>query len=244
MDDILVACQQKSLIIQIEKLISKHFEIKNLGDVKQFLGIEIDPDNHGNYRISQTSYINKVLRDCGLENAKPSKIPLDVGFEKSYKGETLCDSDEYRKLIGKLLYISVNSRPDISASISMLAQHISHPTKECLVELNYLKGTSTMKLWLSKKQIQEEANVCGYADANWAENANDRKSNSCYVMKLYGGEVSWSCRKQNCVSLSSTEAEFVALGESCQELVWIMRLLRDMNIGFIQLNCMKKPELS
>lgn len=68
----------------------------------------------------------------------------------------------------------------------------------------------------------------GYADANWAEDRNDRKSNSDYIFKVHGGVVSWRCRKQSCVSLSSTEAEFIALSEACQEAAWIRRILEDL----------------
>lgn len=66
----------------------------------------------------------------------------------------------------------------------------------------------------------------------WAENRDDRKSNSGFIFKVYGGSISWCCRKQSCVSLSSTEAEFVSLAEACQEVIWIIRLLNDLNVAF------------
>lgn len=56
-----------------------------------------------------------------------------------------------------------------------------------------------------------------HADASWAEDQADRKSNSGYIFKLFGGLISWACRKQTCVALSSMEAEYVALAEACQE---------------------------
>ena len=65
-----------------------------------------------------------MLRSVGLQDAKPSKIPLDAGYIKARGDEEpMEDNNSYRKLIGKLLYISVNTRPDISASVSILSQH-------------------------------------------------------------------------------------------------------------------------
>lgn len=140
----------------------------------------------------------------------------------------------YQKFIGCLLYISVNSRPDICASVSILARRVSDPTQQDWTELKrvfkYLKGTADMKLMLSS--VEEKCDIFfGYADADWAENRKERKSNSGYVFKVYGGVISWCCRKQSCVALSSTEAEFIALAEACQEAIWITRLLSDLNVN-------------
>lgn len=130
-----------------------------------------------------------------------------------------------------MLYISVNTRPDISASISILAQKVQQPRQEDWNELKrvlkYLKGTSTLKLELSGDSGGHEL-LYGYADADWAENKSDRKSNTGYVFIVNGGIVSWACRKQSCVTLSSTEAEFVALSETCRETYWLRRLLHDL----------------
>ena len=74
----------------------------------------------------------------------------------------------------------------------------------------------------------EEKVLIGYADADWAENRSDRKSNSGYVFKILNAAISWGCRKQTCIALSSTKAEYIALTEACQEALWIHRLLEDI----------------
>ena len=86
-----------------------------------------------------------------------------------------------------------------------------------------------MKLKLSCKE-KSYKELHGYSDANWAENRKDRKSNSGFICLLNGGTVSWACRKQDCVSLSSTEAEYVALAETTQELIWLTSLCKDFEI--------------
>lgn len=78
--------------------------------------------------------------------------------------------------------------------------------------VKYLKGTVRLSLILGDGSDNES--VIGFADANWAEDRIDRKSKSGYVFRLYGGTISWSCKKQTCVALSSAEAEYVALSET------------------------------
>jgi len=229
-DDLLIAGSDDAIIGDIVKAIQSEFEIKDLGDVQKYIGIEVSKDETGDYFVSQTSYIEKIVKEAGLTDAKTSKIPLDPGYEK-LKCDDACDDKEYRKLIGMLLYVSVNSRPDITASVSILSQRLSCPTKLDLNEvkrvIRYLKGTAELKLKVSN--VKNELVLEAYSDANWAEDKNDRKSNSGYMCML-GGTISWACRKQNCVSLSSTEAEYIALAEACQEVIWLRNLCNDFDI--------------
>lgn len=83
-----------------------------------------------------------------------------------------------------------------------------------------------MKLILAKLDYKET--LIGFADANYGENRIDRKSNSGFVFKLNGGVVSWTCRKQKCVSLSSTEAELISLCEAIKEAIWLQNILFDL----------------
>lgn len=134
-------------------------------------------------------------------------------------------------MIGSLLYISINSRPDIAAAVCILAQKVSCPSKEDLNEvkrvIKYLKGTINYKLPLKcedKNQL-----LYGYSDADYGENRIDRKSNSGFIFKLNGAIISWSCKKQQLVSLSSTESEFIALCEAVKEASYIKNILFELN---------------
>lgn len=226
-DDILVTATNIDIIKKVERDISSTFDIRNLGEVKYYLGIEINSKN-GIYSINKKKYINKIVKGFGLEEAKTSKIPLDSGYEKNQieNKDLLPSNAQYQKLIGCLLFVSLNSRPDISASIAILAQKISKPTKYDWNELKrvvqYLKGTANYQLYLAAR---DKSDLIGYADANWGESRHDRKSNSGFVFMLNGGVVSWCSKKQNCVALSSTEAEVIALAEATKEVIWIKQLL-------------------
>ncbi|XP_031634406.1 secreted RxLR effector protein 161-like, partial [Contarinia nasturtii] len=122
----------------------------------------------------------------------------------------------------------VNTRPDISASVSILAKKSCKPKQEDWNELKrvlkYLKGTANLKLAISKHNFNGQS-LYGFSDANWAEDRNDRKSNSGHVFLVNGGTDCWSSRKQSLTALSTCEAEFVALSEACRAASWIRRVL-------------------
>lgn len=188
-----------------------------------YFGLEIFKDADKIYNISQSTYIKEIIADFSLSDAKISEVPMNSNYGKDINESDILPDTKYRKLIGRLLYASVISRPDISASVSILAQKISRPTQQDWNELKrvvrYLKGTINFKLKLGNVSV--DAPLIGYADANWAENKQDRKSNNGHVFFVFGAAVSWCCRKQPCVALSSTEAEFVSLCEAGQEVIWL-----------------------
>ena len=72
--------------------------------------------------------------------------------------------------------------------------------------------------------------MSAYSDADWAGDLNDRKSTSGYIFMLGGGAVSWKSRKQTCVALSTAEAEYVALANTTQEVIWMRQLMEDLEI--------------
>lgn len=232
-DDLVIIWKVKSQIQYIEDILSSHFKIKNLGPIQHYLQMQITRDNDGNFELCQSNYILKTAAIFGLQDARTARTPMEVGYGKSDQVTQLVNNTKYRKLIGHLLYIAINTRPDIAASVSILAQKVSSPTNEDWDQLKrvvkYLKGTAHMKLKLSNISGADHQELTGYADADWAENRLTRKSNSGQIFFVNGGTVSWSCRKQTIVTTSSTEAEFVSLSEACKEALWLRRLLADLH---------------
>lgn len=229
-DDILITATSEEISKEVERQISSIFEIRSLGEVNHYLGMEVKRENDI-YTINQNQFIKKIIKEFGLTDAKESKIPLDSGYEKNQQGQPLLPTNkDYQKLVGSLLYISLNTRPDIAASVAILAQKVSKPSmydwNELKRVLRYLKGSNNLKLYLSSN---EEQDLTGYADANWGENRDDGKSNSGYLFKLNGGTISWCSRKQKCVALSSTEAELIALTEAVKESIWLKKLLKEID---------------
>lgn len=165
------------------------------------------------------------LTDCNV-----SKTPMEAGYMRAGEdSEQLTDATKYRSLVGGLLYIAVNTRPDIAASVSILGRCVSQPTerdwKAAKRVVRYLKGTKQLQL---KFGPGDEWNLLGYSDADWAGDLSSRRSTTGFIFFFGSGPVTWVSRRQSCVSLSSMEAEYVALSEASQELVWLRRLFKEI----------------
>lgn len=123
----------------------------------------------------------------------------------------------------------MNSRPDVAISVSLLGRKVSAPSAvdwtEAKRTMRYLLATKHLRLNLGNNNDDLKA----FVDADWAGDHRDRKSNSGYIISFGGGAISWAARKQTCVALSSTEAEFIAAAEACQELLWIQKLMKDVH---------------
>lgn len=232
-DDIIIASNNEKCISDLYKRLCNYFELTDLGDISYYLGIKVTKDEDGIYSIDQTGYIDKIIKTYGMEDAKDSKIPLDTGYRKIKDNSDKIEKKRYQSLIGALIYVATNTRIDITASVSILSRKMNRPTEADWIEakrvIRYLKGTKDLKLKLGSKNEEEKGILFGYSDADWAQDTEDRKSNSGYLFKFKGGPISWACRKQSCVALSSTEAEYVALAEACQEAVWLRNILEEFD---------------
>ena len=231
-DDMLFAATSNVIIKSITDSLNKSFELKCLGNVQQFLGIQVTKHSDGSFMVNQSLYINKIAHEFKLEDCRHSKYPLHPGYHKLVGGQLLETNNDYRKLIGMLLYVSTNTRPDIAASVAILAQRVSKPRDLDFVEtlriVRYLVSTKNhvLKLFNPSTKISLEA----YSDSDFAEDKTDRKSISGFLCCVLGAPVSWSSRKQDVVSTSTTEAEFYALAEATKEILWLKGLLADFNL--------------
>ena len=163
-----------------------------------------------------------------MDKAKPIKTPMKtnghLGLDPNGKS---VDQKVYRSMIGSLLYLCA-SRPDIMLSVCMCARFQADP-KECHLSavkriLRYLVHTPNLGLWYPKGA---RFNLVGYSDADYAGDKVDRKSTSGTCQFLGRSLVSWSSKKQNSVALSTAEAEYVAAGSCCAQLLWMRQTLRD-----------------
>ncbi|XP_055522785.1 uncharacterized protein LOC129716965 [Wyeomyia smithii] len=212
-DDLVIACEKEKEYAEILRELNQHFDVMSLGDIKHFLGIEVNR-SAGGISLNQTTYIQKLLDRFGMTDAKPSKFHLSPGHIQSKEedeAEKLPNNHQYASLIGGLLYVAVNTRSDISAAVSILGRKTSCPTHADWLEakrvVRYLKRTLHDELFLGV----DNSSLKIYVDADWAGDSNDRKSTSGFLFRFHGGYISWSSKKQTCVTLSSTEAETSAV---------------------------------
>ena len=137
-------------------------------------------------------------------------------------------------MIGKLQYV-VHSRTNIVLSIGIVARFFANPRENHLMAMKrimrYLKGTEDYGLYYKKN---EKFELRAYTDANWAGNIDDRKSTSGGAFFLGKRLVTWTRKKQNCISQSTAEAEYVVASVNCTNIVWIKQLLKGMKEEIIE----------
>ncbi|XP_065081035.1 uncharacterized protein LOC135703684 [Ochlerotatus camptorhynchus] len=182
--------------------LKEEFELTCLGEVRHFLGMEVQRKD-GVYRIRLQNYIENMVAKFGMEHAKTAKSPMEPGFLKTDdSGEAFEDSSKYRSLVGGLLYIAVNARPDIAACTAILGRKFSAPGEAdwnaAKRVLRYLKTTAAYSLQLGGEPEQA---LIGYADSDWAGDVGSRKSTSGFVFSYAGGVISWASRRQTSVTL-------------------------------------------
>jgi hypothetical protein len=204
-----------------------------------FLVFQVKQLKEGTF-ISQMKYTQDLLKRFGMKDAKPVKTPMGTDRHLDLdKGGKFVDQKAYQSMIGSLLYLC-DSRPDIMPSICMCARFRSDP-KEChLVAvkqiLRYLVSTPGFGIWYPKGSTFD---LIEYSDSEYARCKVDRKSTSGTCQFLGRSLVSWSCKKQTSVALSTTEAEYVAAGQCCTQLLWMRQTLRDFgyNLSKVPLLC-------
>jgi hypothetical protein len=217
----------ESLIVECKYVLASEFEMKDLGMMHYFLGLEVWQRTDEIF-LSQGKYTVEILKKFGMLNCKPMATPMVTNLKKLSVSSS--DSDEidptlYRQLIGSLMYL-VNTRPDIFYAVSALSQFMSQPRQTHWIVakhvLRYLRGTVGHGL---RYTSSIDMRLQGYTDSDWAGSAVDRKSTSGCCFTLGSAMVSWCSRKQTFVALSTAEAEYIALSVAVHEAVWLHKLL-------------------
>ncbi|CAN7087854.1 unnamed protein product [Brassica rapa subsp. narinosa] len=233
-DDIIITGSDKEGIIATKEFLKSMFEIKDLGEMKYFLGIEICRSKEGLF-MSQRKYTLDLLKGAGAYGGKTARMPMEDGYKVPREGEIedskpYQDPKHYRKLVGKLIYLTI-TRPDICFAVNQVSQHMQVPKEHHwrMVEriLMYLNGSPDQGVWMGCNGSTE---VVGYCDADWAGDRADRRSTTGYCTFIGGNLVTWKSKKQKVVSCSSAEAEYRAMLKLTNELVWIKGILKHLEI--------------
>ena len=229
-DDILITGNDPVNIAATKQFLHEHFHIKDLGDLKYFLGIEVSSSKNGIF-VSQRKYALEVVKDAGMAGAAPINTPMEQGLKLSDKGPLLKNANQYRRLVGRLIYLTV-SRPDIMYAVHVLSRFMQQPRKlhmeAALRVVRYLKGAPGRGLFFSSKN---DLRLRAYCDSDWAGCPLTRRSTTGYCVFLGPSLISWRSKRQKTVSLSSAEAEYRAMTGACCELTWLRCLLKDLGIS-------------
>lgn len=233
-DDIILASNSTDEIEDLKSKLKTEFEMEDLGDLKYFLGISVERNKEcGTLKLDQKGYIQKLLTAFSMEDSNDATTPMEVNLRLQKEGQS-SQNIPYRQLVGSLMYLMLATRPDICFPLNYLSQFQNCYSEEHWIHLKrilkYLKCTLNLQLTFSNS---DNGLLKGYADADWANDVSDRKSVTGYIFKLFDNTVSWCTRKQQCVTLSSTEAEYVALSSAVCEALWLRKLLNDLHIELL-----------
>ncbi|XP_058837837.1 uncharacterized protein LOC131693738 [Topomyia yanbarensis] len=153
---------------------------------------------------------------------------MDPGYYKVTEDNPKIESsEEYHKLSGYLLYLSVSSRSDVAVAVGILSRKVSCPSMTDWTEakgmVRYLIHTGDYGLTLGRSG--RELLLSGYCNSDWAGDSRDQKCCTGYMFSLKGATVTWVSWKQSCVAMSTMEAKYVVLSEATREVVCLPRLL-------------------
>ena len=235
-DDIFCVGDQ-FLLNQLQKSLEAHYGTvtHKSSDLLDYLGIRIEKQPNHFIKLSQPGYIDKILARFGFDDDDTKvSTPMSTIDPVMEDGFDRVDITLYLQRVGALNFLAQMSRPDILYAISKVAQQCSNPTKRDMKALDrifrYIKNTRNHCLYFNN---DSDMNLTVYVDAAYNSNP-DAKGHFGYSFSLGRGNGSFLAKsgKMKLTTLSSTEAEYVALCEAVREVVWVRQLMEDF--GFPQ----------
>eukprot|EP00253_Pinus_taeda_P003828 PITA_03828 len=226
-DDILMTGNNEIYISSIKKELGKSFEMTDLGYVHYYLGIEVTQHPKSIF-LSQKKYIGDLLNRFGMTECNPFTTPMEQNLKlTSIEGKEFEDATKYRQLVGSINYLTTTT--DISFAVGILSRFMQKPCEGhwCAVKrvLRYLK--ETQDLGIKYTQV-DDFSLIGYSNSDFDGEKETRVSTSGYAMSLGSGAVSWRSRKQSVPADSTTEAKYVVVAEATKEIVWLRKILEDL----------------
>ena len=193
--------------------------------------------------LGQPHMIKKIDQTFGKTVSKMSvyKTPGTPGFNnvKPKEEDPFIPAEDqalYRSGVGMLLYLIKHSRPDIANPVRELTKTLERASPAALKEMyrviKHVLDTRTMGLKLEPTILKDMLSwwIILYSDSDWAGDKDNRRSVSGFIMFLCGVPIMWRSKQQKSVSLSSAEAEYVAVSESVKEVVFVVMILKSLGI--------------
>ncbi len=191
------------------------------------------------------------MRTYGSWDIDPSSTVLSPGKHLE-KGDTIIIPDKifhlrYRGLVGSLVYLVNMTRPDLVFAYSELSKYVQCPQPDHMLAtqhvLRYLRGTYELGIRYHRDDFHPDQ-LWGWVDADWEGDTETRRSHTGYVLMLNGGPISWKSRRQDLVTLYTSEAEYMAVSLCGQEVVYIRAILRDFGVTQTQPTLVYKDNLA
>ena len=233
-DDLMIVSpnSQRSEFIKAE--VSSLFSVKDLGEISYFLGMKIErSEDKSIIYLSQNDLIDNMITKHDLETRRPvttAPIVQQSIISPRSTEDGVASPDfvtRYRFLVGTLLYISRYTRPDISYAVNVCTRFQQNPAAHHMELVErialYLRTTSDYRLILNGN---ETLKLKAFSDADWAGCKVTSASTSGYIILLGNSPISWSSSRQDCISLSTMESEYVSMSDCSREIILIHTLLK------------------
>lgn len=230
-DDLVLASKSKEAIEKVKRELKEKFKLREQGATSFLLGVQLERDREQRtIALSQPTYIESLLKTYRMANCNGAKTPMAEKPRLSNKMSPTTPEEieemknvPYREAVGKLLYLSIATRPDIAYAVSVLCRFTDNPGRAHWVAikrvLRYLKYTQHYKLVYSPTNTGDL--FVTNSDADLGGNVDNARSTAGFVISIGGGAVLWSSRLQRQVSLSSTEAEYTTAAATGCEIIWM-----------------------
>nr|GEU83449.1 retrovirus-related Pol polyprotein from transposon TNT 1-94 [Tanacetum cinerariifolium] len=231
-DDIIFGSTHPRYTQLFSDLMKIRFEMSMMGEMTFFLRLKVNQSPCGIF-LNQSNYVLEILKKYGMESCDPVGTPMEIKDKFDLdQNRTPVDATKYHSMIGALMYLT-SSRPDIVHATCLCARYQAKPTEKYLKEVKrifcYLRGTVNTGLWYTKDSGFE---LIGFLDADYA-GCKDTFNSTFGGAQLLGEKlVSWSSKKQDCMTLSTTGTEYVSLSACCAQVLWMRTQLTDYGFHF------------
>jgi hypothetical protein len=235
-DDIFQFSKCEEHVRMFQNEIDGKLKLKHLGEAQWLLGIEVLQDkDRGTIALRQRTYIEDIAKRFEVANAKACELPaIQNEYLSATEGVALSGTDVslFRAIVGSLMYAVVGTRPDIANAVRAVAKFMSEPTSTHLEAakrvIKYLLATKEECIVYKR---QDKLELMGYADADWGNDKETRKSVSGCCFMMSGAAITWSSTQQPIVALSSCEAEYVALSMASQQAIYLKNLIESAQLS-------------
>ena len=238
-DDCGVCAPKMELIDDlIKRLQEKGLSLKKEGNLTDYLGINFIRHENKSITMTQKGLIAKIIKTTGLEDCNPNWTPAtQLGLGSDPDGEPMKESWEYRSVVGMLLYLATNTRPDIAFAVSQVARFSSAPKKSHATAIKtivrYLvrtrdKGTIFTPTTDFKLDCYEDADFAGLHGREPQDNPVSAKSRTGYILTFCGCPLIWRSQLQSSVALSTLQAEYHALSQAMRSVIATRRVIEEL----------------
>ncbi|KAE9289670.1 hypothetical protein PF008_g25829 [Phytophthora fragariae] len=243
-DDLLVTGMEQQAVDAFFGELTE-LSIKDLGPASKFLGMRVSYDEDEGYDLDHELTIEEMLREHGMASVHSVRTPIGAESNEideasdellpTSEGDGVVTVRKFQSLMGSLMWVERCTRPDIAYAVHKASRRTHSPTmsdwKLGKRIARYLAGTKSLRLSMNGQRASEEPlKVIAYSDADFAADKADRKSVTGGLLTVDGMPVSWVCKKQTGVSLSTMEAEHTAASVMATELLGVRELLGKLGI--------------